>query len=178
MNEREYNRLRKHIEADYEKKIEALELVWAMSQGDLGGASSNGKANVRQARGVASECVSDAIQRKGGMCFSVRDIAELISRDCETTVNRTTIAHKLRALVDGGQLSVVTVGKGKRATIYRTNSPVATVQKAEELRNLLRGNVENAELFKKEVLGEKYGVEKIAELGELAVDELINQFQN
>lgn len=114
MNEREYNKLRVKVEAEYHEKLKALELVYKMSGGAKGGGSSaftNGN--------LANE-VRKAVESQPGI-FNVRDVVKsIVSANPGQTseLNKTSISGVLRRLEADRQIVLVERGKGKRATTY------------------------------------------------------------
>ena len=112
MNEREYIKLRKQIHEDFQKKISALDTVWEISNtGPV--PSMSDEPNKRQPKGVAGSYVTKAVNSFGTQEFTTKDIDDRISQEGHSA-NRTTISHKLKALVQEGVLRVISEGKGKR----------------------------------------------------------------
>lgn len=113
MNEREFNRLRTQIKAEYQKKLEALDMVWKM----CGGAT---KGSRTPPRGALASAVRQAVDARAGT-FTVRDIEHTV---CEanpgmaTTVNRTSVSSALKRMANDDLITIASLGRGKRATIY------------------------------------------------------------
>ena len=123
MNEREYDRLRKKAQDEYNEKIKALELVWKMAGG---GASRNGaKPRASSSNGLRQAIVE--VIGEGGLpeTFNqnhVLSALEKIKPDVAARVRRPHLSITLRKLSDEEFLELVEVGKGKRPTSYKVSS--------------------------------------------------------
>jgi len=114
MNEREYDRLRNEIEAEYHKKIEALELIWRMSNKAPTGLMTNG-------RGALLGAVRDAVNQLYAT-FTIRDVEKVIKQQNAVVgshVRRASLSNTLKRLVEDGLLELVEKGQGKRPSSYR-----------------------------------------------------------
>ena len=119
MNEREYLRMRRQIEDDAKKKLEALELVWQMMRDPRNGPASDDDANPVK-RGAIDAAVRKVLPHLSGT-FQPRDVIEMVEQrqpDLAGLVNRTTVSSALRRLAEEKRLTVVEPGKGKRPTRY------------------------------------------------------------
>jgi hypothetical protein len=116
VNEREYRRLRQQIEDDYRRKIDALEVVWKLSANTSNGNS----AEVPVKRGTIDNLVRNVLGSMTGQ-FSPRDVMEEMQKipDFPGGINRSSVSSALKRLADDGVLSVVQIGKGKRASRYQ-----------------------------------------------------------
>jgi hypothetical protein len=111
MHEREYRRLRATIEADYRKKLDALELIYGM-------AGKNGASSPALVKGVLAQAVVTAIQQAKGD-FSVRDIEDTLKVIYPNLVSkRASLSNTLKRL-EGREIELVEKGSGKRASKYR-----------------------------------------------------------
>ena len=61
MNEREYNRLKSEIQAEYRRKLDALELVWKMSNASRNGTQSTQAPNALVGKGQLLKAVRNAL---------------------------------------------------------------------------------------------------------------------
>ena len=112
MHEREYKRLRATIEAEYRKKLDALDLIYSM-------AGRNGtSANAQPAKGELARAVIDAILQTRGD-FTVRDIEGTLKvTNPNLQAKRASLSNTLKRLV-GNEIELVEQGSGKRASRYR-----------------------------------------------------------
>jgi hypothetical protein len=112
MHEREYKRLRATIEADYRKKLEALDLIYGM-------AARNGAPSASApVRGELAQVVASAIQQVKGD-FNVRDIEQTLKvAEPGLVVKRASLSNTLKRFV-GSEIELVEKGTGKRASRYR-----------------------------------------------------------
>ena len=122
MNEREYNRLKSEIEADYRKKLDALDLVWKMS----GGVSKNGSrgSNAIIPKGSLLKTVRDILPHLQGE-FSLHDVEDRIRNvnpGLAATLKRPSLSSALKRLESDHIISISTRGTGKRASKYRVGS--------------------------------------------------------
>lgn len=125
MNEREYAKLRKQIEAEYFQKLGALDMVYAMSGGSSTGRSSAGapRNDFRKpavGKGELARAVRDAVDFQTGI-FTVRDVENRIieSRpELGPTINRASLSSALKRLAKDSYIITHELGRGKRATKY------------------------------------------------------------
>jgi hypothetical protein len=120
VNEREYQRLRRQIEDDAKRKLEALELVWQMMRDPRNGPASDDDVNPVK-RGAIDAAVRRVLPHLSDI-FDPRDVIEKVEEsepELAGLVNRTTVSSALRRLAEEDRLDVVEQGKGKRPTRYR-----------------------------------------------------------
>jgi len=116
VNEKQYLRLRRQIEDDYKKKLDALETVWRMvSDPAAEPATSHPRQNLMP-------LVRDAVATVDGP-FTQTDLQEqLAAKNPSASIRRSSLASALRRLVDEGVLEIVERGVGKKPSIYRHKS--------------------------------------------------------
>ena len=117
MHEREYAKLRKQIEAEYRRKLDALDIVYELSGGPANGVPSTGTAI---GKGVLAKAVRAAVDRQPDS-FTVRDIENRIIEmrpELRKSINRTSISSALKRLAKDSHIVTRKVGRGKRATVY------------------------------------------------------------
>lgn len=125
MKDSEYRRLKRQIEAEYHQKLDALEMVWQMS-------------NTARRNGI--EAVSVTPSKKGALLglirgvlpeirgeFTQRTVAEkLREKPPGTEIKRASLSSTLRRLADDGDIELLELGKGKRPSRYRVKQSVRT----------------------------------------------------
>lgn len=120
MNEREYIRLRKKAQEEYDEKIKALDLVWKMAGG---GAARNGaKPRTSSSNGLREAIIE--IAGEGGLpeTFNqnhVMGALENAKPDLAVRTRRTYLSTTLKKLSDEEFLQLVEVGRGKRPSSYK-----------------------------------------------------------
>src|SRR3990172_361203 len=119
MKEKEYRRLKSQIEDEYKKKIDALELVWKMSNESDG---SNGTEKSRQVigKGTLQKAVRQVLFEIKGE-FDIHDVERRIKHNAPSlanTVKRASLSSAIKRLV-GTEIEVVSIGSGKRPSRYR-----------------------------------------------------------
>lgn len=114
----EYLKLKQRIEADYRKKLDALELVWKMSDA-VNGKLGSQTAPLLQGRtkGRLVRAVREFIQ-KATSEFAISDIQTALLRDHSELgeVRRQSIATALRRQKG---IEIVSAGKGRTEAKYR-----------------------------------------------------------
>lgn len=123
MKEREYRKLRSEIEAEYHKKIEALDLVFKMSSNGVAG---NGTSGQVFGKGTLLKAVRQALEGLR-VDFTLKDVEERIRANNPSfaaTIKRASLSSTLKRLV-GQEIEVVELGKGKRASTYRKATVLA-----------------------------------------------------
>lgn len=121
MHEREYKRLRATIEADYRKKLDALTLIYSMSNGSAVPAAGSNRTTL--IKGALAQAVVGAISQTSGD-FNVRDIEESLKIDHpELKVIRASLSNTLKRL-EGKEVELVEKGMGKRPSKYRRRARV------------------------------------------------------
>jgi hypothetical protein len=115
MNERDYRRLRAQVEREYQQKLDALELVWNMAQGQKEPATRIRSAS----KGSLLAGIRDAVAAADNS-FTLRDIERWLHNNRPELIatKRASISSTLKRLV-GDKVEVVELGSGKRATVYR-----------------------------------------------------------
>lgn len=170
MKESEYKRLRRQIEDDYHKKIEALELVWEMAVDAASKKPKRKAPGKRQSKGVADELVGSALEAFAGHSFTVKHICEWIEDHEGGEVDRSTLSHKLRTLAEKGKIEIEKEGKGRAPTVYRrVPSRAQLVETLEEYFNLHDGDRESTLA--------KYGVSTIEEIEKQELSEMIELYE-
>jgi hypothetical protein len=114
MHEREYKKLRKQIEEEYQDNLRALDLVWKRA----------GKNGVSKRPTVddstLAALVRSAVERTSGP-FTIRDILgscnERGPRDAE--IRGSSVSAILKRMADHGTIGIVEVGSGRRPTSYK-----------------------------------------------------------
>ena len=119
MHEREYKKLKREIQAEYDEKIKALEMVWRMS----GGASQSASKNSGTAIGKGSllQAVRYALPKISGE-FTLREVIKQIQADNPVfaeTLKRASLSSTLKRLANDKEIVLVMEGKGKRASKFR-----------------------------------------------------------
>jgi len=139
MKATEYRRTRKGFEdelhiaeealAKVQAKIAALDLVWTEHfskghcgepvQSNGGDGSVGGDSKTLVVNGLAQILIDAAADRLTGN-FGVKEVeAEIRSQHPDKVVNKTTIAGRLRKLVDEGRIELVEAGQGRRPGKFR-----------------------------------------------------------
>ena len=121
VKEREYLRLRRQIEEDYRRKIEALETVWKLSQPSKNSASPESEGAPRPSRGTVDALVRGVLPDLGEV-FRPRDVMERLHvkhPDSKRFLLRSSVSSTLRRLVGEQKIEVVEQGSGKRPSRYR-----------------------------------------------------------
>jgi hypothetical protein len=111
MHEREYKKIRSTIEAEYRKKLDALELIYGM-------AGKNGNSSPSPVKGELAQAVVSSI-RQTTVDFNVRDIEQALKIMHPTLmVKRGSLSNTLKRL-EGREIELVEKGSGKRPSQYR-----------------------------------------------------------
>jgi len=109
--------MKQQIEAEHRKRMDALELLWK----DFGEKSNlQGKMDfVKSPKGELTSGVQEIVKMLDSD-FSVENVAEKLKiSKPNLSIKRPSISTVLKRLVDEGQIQIVEVGKGRRATIYK-----------------------------------------------------------
>jgi hypothetical protein len=135
MRESEYRRERKKIAAELkeaeqavskvQEKLAALDLLWnthfskSKQEAAVVADTENTNAGIEIVNGQAKELIDEAAKKMEGE-FGVKQIETAIqSAHPGKMVNRTTIAGRLRVLVEEGTLELVEEGQGRRPGRFR-----------------------------------------------------------
>jgi hypothetical protein len=118
MHEREYKRLRKTIEDDYRRKLDALDLIWGIA----GSANQDGhEPKTRGRSALLKQAIVDVLPGISGS-FNQRDIESKITQlhpGIAATLKRASLSTALKRIAESGKIEVVEKGSGKRATVYK-----------------------------------------------------------
>jgi hypothetical protein len=113
MRERDYLRLKRQIEAEYRRKLDALEMVWSLAGG------SHGRVATPQRAAVQSLVRRFLDEWRGGE-FSLENVVQHIHQNAPNlAINRASLSGALRRLALSGDIEIVSMGKGARASRYR-----------------------------------------------------------
>jgi hypothetical protein len=113
MREREYLRLKRQIEAEYQQKMEALELVWKMS-GKVAGRPE------RIPRVALQQLVRAFLDEAHDGEFTVDEVFKYVRLQTPGVVlNRASLSGVLQRFVRNGELELVSRGKGSKPSRYR-----------------------------------------------------------
>jgi hypothetical protein len=114
MKQREYDALKSQIESEYRTKLDALELVWKMSNK---GVASTGHTG----RGAVLQAVKSAISITHGN-FNTADIEKHIKESnaaLGAKIKRASISNTLKRLVKDKLIEVVEQGTGRQPSTYK-----------------------------------------------------------
>jgi len=119
MNEREYRRLKDEAKAEYDRKLDAIEMVWKLS----GGTSANGAQNtsVSVGKGLLQKAIRLALEDIPNE-FTIRDAEDWIRRNnasLAATLKRPSLSSALKRLAGEGVILLTSTGSGKRPSKYR-----------------------------------------------------------
>lgn len=121
MREAEYKRLKGRIEEECRKKLEALELVWRMSNSTSQNGNQQGSM-VTFGKGALQLAVRNALQEIKGD-FTLHDIEKWIrtnNQSLAATLKRASLSGTLKRLEEKThEVEIVSRGSGKRASTYR-----------------------------------------------------------
>ena len=113
MKEREYLRLKRQIDAEYQEKMRALELVWRMS----------GKPAPRPEwlpRTAVQQMVQAFLNQWRDNEFSLDEVFKYVRQESPNIlVNRSSLSKALRRFVQDGELEITFQGKGNKPSRYR-----------------------------------------------------------
>lgn len=125
MNYKEYGRLKADAEAEYRRKIEAIEMVWKLSGGDAAPVPSrNGRGNTD---GLTRGSLQEAVRKAYRLCvgeFTHRDVySQIAVIDAEFAAKikdkLASVSGCLMRMVEDQELVLVEAGRGKRPSKYR-----------------------------------------------------------
>ena len=118
MNERMYLRLKKQIEDEARRKLEALNTIWEMAR-TTAKRSDRLPGNGMMAKGALIKAVRQALPAVRGN-FTVKNIKEHLESDHPELVplKRASLSSVLKRLEEAGEVQLVHRGKGKAATLY------------------------------------------------------------
>lgn len=122
MDYAEYKKLKDSIEAEYKKRIDALEMVWHMSQGqDEVTGISDDKPCLSLSNEIRKVITGLSVE------FTANDIEQGLQDHGFGRKKRIQITNTLHRLMRLKELEVVRKGEGRRASTYRK------IQKTEEV---------------------------------------------
>jgi hypothetical protein len=183
MNERDYLRLKRQFHEEYAKKLEALELIWQEASGGKKPPrdSEESKGGAAATRGFLADAIAEFARSHGPFDFSSKDFEDWLLKTKGHRANRTTVTHKLRRMVNEGELALAERGSGKRASRYSwltlpKEIPASDVQIEELKRILIETNVDPV-TFKSGVLQREFGVERLKELSSGQIEGLIGRYK-
>lgn len=114
MDYAEYKKLKEEIDAEYQKKKEALEMVWHMSQ-------KHNKDNVSGANNT-DVSFSDSVRKViAGLTgdFTVNEVKQGLEDHGVKEVDRLAITNTLHRLFRRKEIEVVRKGAGRTSSVYR-----------------------------------------------------------
>jgi hypothetical protein len=121
MHESEYKRLKRKIQAEYDEKMKALDMIWGLSN-TVRRKSSNDTETRGVGKGALLQAIREALPKLTGD-FSAKDVEKQMKADNATfaaTVKRASISSALNRLEeDYKEIVLVVKGRGKRSTTYR-----------------------------------------------------------
>jgi hypothetical protein len=122
MKENEYLKLKRQIQAEYQKKLDALEMVWKMAKEETKKEwAGKGKAD---GHGELLKAVQDSIAAFTGD-FNVRDVEEKMKEMHPSIASRTkrsSISTVLKRLADNHDIAQIEKGTGRAASKYRLSA--------------------------------------------------------
>ena len=125
MNLREYQGLKAEAEAEYRRKLEAIEMVWKLSGGPGLIAAKNGLKSDENgfSKGALQEAARHAYKLISGE-FTHRDVFNKIAATepafAELIKDKMpSLSGALKRMADDKELVLVEAGRGKRASKYR-----------------------------------------------------------
>lgn len=123
MNQREYEKLKTEANAEYRRKLEAIETVWKMSGGRNGNQPSAIAKNGALGKGRLQRAIRTALESLSGE-FDVRDIYNQVV-NCDPILadqikgKLPSISNALKRMVTTKDLVLVETGSGKKPSRYR-----------------------------------------------------------
>jgi hypothetical protein len=122
MNRREYERLKAEAQAEYRRKLEAVETVWKMTDG-RNGDSPVASPSESIVKGTLQQAVKIALQRISGD-FTLRHVYNQIVLEDPVLADKIkdklpSVSSVLKRMADEKELILVEAGSGKRPSKYR-----------------------------------------------------------
>lgn len=125
MNYEEYLRLKKDIEYEYNRNLEALELVWKRSQNIFSSAHQGDATDQAGGEQPLSEAVRLVIAHMTSDFTA--DAVEAALRDHNYNegkpVNRVSLTNTLHRLFRRGEIDLMRKGRGRTPSSYRKKTP-------------------------------------------------------
>jgi hypothetical protein len=124
MNEQEYMKIKEDLEADYKRKLEALELLWSALRGN-----ASAPAPKDENKTLPSQSLTDIIRQalpKLKEEFSIWEIKQEIERmypAMKGQYKKNSLSGTLTRMKDRGEITVVQAGEGTAPSIYRRGNP-------------------------------------------------------
>jgi hypothetical protein len=125
MNLREYQRLKAEAEAEYRRKLEAIETVWRLSGGPALIAAKNGSKSDENVltKGALQEAARHAYKLLSGE-FTHRDVFNKITATDPAFAalikdKMPSLSGALKRMADDKELLLIEAGRGKRPSKYR-----------------------------------------------------------
>jgi hypothetical protein len=120
MNEKQYLRLKRQIEAEYHKKLEALEMVYQMAR-PISSLTGKQLGMRTSSKGALRNALRSAFTSMSGEFTPKVVLAKLRERDpaFAESVNKASLSSALARLAEGGEIELVEKGSGKRPSKYR-----------------------------------------------------------
>jgi len=123
MSPAEYLKIRAKFQAEFDEKLNALNLIWAAQNNDTPPPKLiNGHDHAADgAGGLWREIARHVItQMPPGRKFTIREIEEGIAeRDPRISTSRASISIFLRGLADSKEIDIEKPGAGRKATTYK-----------------------------------------------------------
>jgi hypothetical protein len=121
MKESEYNELKQQFKAEYQKKLEALEIVYQASQEREPLPSPAWEpTKVPDGSGTLAGAIKDVLPLLSDP-FNINDVIKLVEEyhhEIKKPINPTSVSGGLRQLHRKGILKVIEPGRGTKPTIY------------------------------------------------------------
>jgi hypothetical protein len=127
MTKEEYQKLKQKFKADYERKLEALEIVYLASRerGPIIFSWDDSEVQdlntpLASASPTLASAIKDVLPSLTDI-FNINDVIELVEArhpEIKRPINPTSVSGGLRQLHKRGILEVVEPGRGTRPTIY------------------------------------------------------------
>ena len=118
MDYAQYKKLKEEIDADYQKKKDALEMLWSMYQKPNGASSSPSESYSRGSGASVSDAIRKVLSGLEGD-FTVDDIQQGLTDHGIKGVARLSITNTLHRLWRRKEIDLVKKGQGRTASIYR-----------------------------------------------------------
>lgn len=121
MNAKEYERLKAEAQAEYRRKLDAIETVWKMSGGKDAQPANGSTGSV--GKGALQQAVRSALLQVTGD-FTLRDVYDQIKIIDPLFAEKLkdklpSVSGTLKRMADDNELVLVETGRGKRPSKYR-----------------------------------------------------------
>jgi len=122
MTYEEYKTLKKQFKAEYERKVEALEIVYRASrESDSFALLQWASLDASDSNGTLAGAIKDVLPLLSNP-FNINDVIALVEEkhpEIKKPINPTSVSGGLRQLHKKGILEIVELGRGTRPTIYQ-----------------------------------------------------------